>query len=69
MSDKATVGRSVENNHSERGGHLLFEIEGYLDLGAADYVNIFENIFEIESAAYIILNEYTIVVSLATHFS
>ena len=59
----------MENNHSERGGHLLFEMEDYLDLGAADYINIFENIFEIESAAYIILNECTIVVSPATHFS
>ena len=59
----------MENNHSERGGRLLFEIEDYLDLGAADNINIFENIFEIELATYIILNEYTIVVSLAAHFS
>ena len=59
----------MENNHSERGSHLLFEIEDNLDLGAANYVNIFENIFEIGSAAYIILNEYTIVVSPAAHFS
>lgn len=58
----------MENNHSERGGRLLYEIEDYLDLGAADYINIFENIFEIESAAYIILNECTIVVSPAAHF-
>ena len=59
----------MENNHSERGGCLLFEMEDYLDLGAADYINIFENIFEIELAAYIILNECTIVVSPAAHFS
>ena len=69
MSDKAAVGCSVENNHSERGSRLLFEMEDYLDLGVADYINIFENIFEVELAAYIILNECTIVVSLAAHFS
>ena len=47
----------MENNHSERGGCHFSEIEDYLDLGAADYINIFQYIFEIGSAAYIISKE------------